>query len=325
MTQYTNNTGIPLALAVMFVTDNYDHSEELNTISVTSLLDSVRQIILSKRSLGNGTSDVQDYIASAFGTSLHSSLEAAWLNPYKALEKLGYPKFIVDNFVVNPEYHKLFNKQDNHIPIYVEQRSIKQIAGWNVSGKFDLVIDGRLNDLKNRKVWAYLNSSNDKKDILQASIYRWLNQDKVTEEDFSILWLFTDWNSLEALKNPLYPKQRWLEQKFKLMSIPETEAYLFNKLGLINQYINSPESELPLCSDEDLWKDTSVWKYYTKPENKTAANGGVYTSSQEAYIRLSREGKGIVKEFPGKVKRCLYCNATNVCSQYKELVNQGLI
>ena len=324
MTQYTNNTGIPLALAILFVTDLYDHSNEPNTISVTTLLDSVRQIVLGMRATGQGTADVSDMVASCYGTALHSALEQAWLDPYDALESLGYPEKIWKQFVINPnlldivmwkEYNKSF------IPIYVEQRSIKQIAGWSVSGKFDLIIDGRLNDLKNRKVWAYLNSSNDKKDILQASIYRWLNQDKVTEEDFSILWLFTDWNSLEALKNPQYPKQRWLEQKFKLLSIQETEQYLINKLGLINQYINSPESELPLCNDEDLWMGKSIFKYYkSSGQSRSTKN---FNNAFDAHKETSKGG--YVQEVKGKAIKCGYCSASSVCSQYKDLVNQGLI
>ena len=96
MTQYTNNTGIPLALCVLFVNDLYDHSSEPNIISVTTLLDSVRQIILGMRATGEGTKDVSDMVASCYGTALHSALEQAWLNPYKALEELGYPKAIVE-------------------------------------------------------------------------------------------------------------------------------------------------------------------------------------------------------------------------------------
>ena len=320
MTKYTNNTGIPLALAVLFVNDLYDHSSETNTISVTTLLDSVRQIILGMRATGEGTADVSDMVASCYGTALHIALEQAWLDPYKALEELGYPKSVVNKFIVNPK-DDYDLKALNNIPVYIEQRSIKQIAGWNVSGKFDLVIDGRLNDLKNRKVWAYLKSSNDKKDILQASIYRWLNQDKITEEDFSILWLFTDWNSLEALKNPLYPKQRWLEQKFNLLSIKETEQYLNNKLGLINQYINSPESELPLCSDEDLWMGKSVFKYYKAHGQARSTKN--FDNAFDAHKETSKGGHVI--EVKGKAVRCEYCSASSVCSQHKDLVNQGLI
>lgn len=324
MTQYTNNDGIPLALAVLFVNDLYDHSDEPNTISVTTLLDSVRQIILGMRATGEGTKDVSDMVASCYGTALHSALEQAWLNPYDALESLGYPEKMWNQVVVNPsdldirvwkEYNRSF------IPIYVEQRSIKQIADWNVSGKFDLVIDGRLNDLKNRKVWAYLNSSNDKKDILQASIYRWLNQDKVTEEDFSILWLFTDFDSLQASIKKDYPKNRWLEQKFRLLSIQETEQYLINKLGLINQYINLPESELPLCSDEDLWMGKSVFKYYKAHGQARSTKN--FDNAFDAHKETSKGG--YVTEVKGKAVRCGYCSASSVCSQYKDLVTQGLI
>jgi hypothetical protein len=328
MTQYTNNEGIPLALTVLFVNDLYDHSDEPNTISVTTLLDSVRQIILGLRATGEGTKDVSNMIASAYGTAIHSALEEAWKDPKQALLSLGYPESVVKSVMVNPsELDILDRKAYGHkvLPVYQEQRITKQIAGWNVSGKFDIIIDGRLNDLKNRKVWAYLNSSNDKKDILQASIYRWLNQEKVTEEDFSILWLFTDWNNLETLKNPLYPKQRWLEQKFKLLSIRETEQYLNNKLALISKYLFSTEEDLPLCTDEELWMSKSVWKYYKNRDkmNKSTKN---FDNYQDAYMQMCRDGStGVVREVKSKATRCSYCSATSVCSQYKSLVNQGLI
>ena len=315
MTKYTNNSGIPLALCVLFVNDLYDHSDEPNTISVTTLLDSVRQIILGMRATGLGTVDVSDMLASCYGTALHSALEQAWSDPYNALLSLGYPETTARKFVINPY------KVRDEIPIYVEQRSIKQIAGWNVSGKFDLVIDGRLNDLKNRQVWAYLNSSNDKKDILQASIYRWLNQDKIKEEDFSILWLFTDWNSLEAIKNPLYPKQRWLEQKFQLLSIPETERFLINKLSLINKYIKSSEAELPLCTDEELWMGKSTFKYY-KSTNQSRSTKN-FDNASDAHKETSKGG--YVHEVKGKARRCSYCSASSVCSQYLDLLSKGLI
>lgn len=45
--QYTNTTNIPLPLAVFLATDDYDYQPD--TISVTTLLKPIKQIILGRR------------------------------------------------------------------------------------------------------------------------------------------------------------------------------------------------------------------------------------------------------------------------------------
>ena len=47
MRKYLNNSNVPLSLAVFLATDNYDH--ESDTISATTLIKPLRQIILAAR------------------------------------------------------------------------------------------------------------------------------------------------------------------------------------------------------------------------------------------------------------------------------------
>lgn len=322
--KYTNKDNIPLALAVLFCSDFYDYNRSEKTISATSLLDTTKQIILSQRLTGEGEMDVSDRIASSLGSAIHTALEQAWLNkPKQILESLGYSQEIRNKIQVNPERICAFEKEI--IPIYVEQRASKQIAGWTVTGKFDIIIDGRLNDLKNRQAYAYIFQSNAEKDILQASIYRWLNQDKVTQEDFSILWLFTDWSKKEARQNKDYPQRRWIEQKYKLKPIKEIEEYIVNKLNTIDKLLDKPESELPKCNKEELWMDDPIWKYYKDP-TKTARSTKNFSSQSEANMRLIKDGNvGLVVEHKAYAKRCSYCPCSTICEQYLDLKSQGLI
>lgn len=321
--KYTNKDNIPLVLCVLFLSDNYDYNRSEKTISATSLLDTTKQIILSQKLTGEGVEDVSDRIASSLGSAIHTALEQAWLNkPHEIMESLGYPADTGDKLIVNPKYKEGLSEC---IPVYVEQRASKQIAGWTVTGKFDIIIDGRLNDLKNRQAYAYIFQSNAEKDILQASIYRWLNQDKVTQEDFSILWLFTDWSKKEARQNKDYPQKRWMEQKYFLKPIEVIEEYIVNKLNSIDKLLDRPECELPDCTKEDLWMDDPVWKYYKDP-TKTARSTKNFTSQSEANMRLIKDGNvGLVVEYKAYAKRCGYCPCSTICEQYLDLKSKGLI
>jgi hypothetical protein len=320
--QYTNKEQIPLALCVLFLHSNYDYNRSEKTISATSLLDTTKQIILLQRLTGEGIEDVSDRIASSLGSAIHTALEQAWTsNPEKIFESLGYHKDVINNIRINPHW----DIPEGTIPVYVEQRASKQIAGWTVTGKFDIIIDGRLNDLKNRQAYAYIFQSNAEKDILQASIYRWLNQDKVTQEDFSILWLFTDWSKKEARQNRDYPQKRWMEQKYSLKPVEVIEEYIVNKLNSIDKLLDRPESELPDCTKEDLWMDDPVWKYYKDP-TKTARSTKNFTSQSEANMRLIKDGNvGLVVEYKAYAKRCGYCPCSTICEQYLDLKSKGLI
>lgn len=74
MKKLTNNKNIPLVLAVWLGDDNYAYDSRPNVISVTTLLKSTRQIILSRRLPADtaNTQDVSERIASALGQALHA-------------------------------------------------------------------------------------------------------------------------------------------------------------------------------------------------------------------------------------------------------------
>ena len=48
-TRYANVSEVPLALAVFLASDYYDYNEDQNTISATTLLKPLRQIVLPPR------------------------------------------------------------------------------------------------------------------------------------------------------------------------------------------------------------------------------------------------------------------------------------
>lgn len=312
---YTNQHKIPLPLAVFLATDHYDY--EPNTLSATSLLKPIRQIILSSR-LTKETNqiDIADLVSSRMGTAIHTAIEQAWLNPSKALKLLGYDDKLIRRIKINPE-----KVSKNDIPIYMEKRSYKQINGFTISGKFDFVADSKVHDFKSTSVYAYLNQTKTQDYALQGSIYRWLNPDIITQDKMVIHFIFTDWQKSESLRNPDYPQARVHSQHIPLLSLVETEQFIQDKLEQIIRYQDSDEKEIPLCTDKELWRKPTVWKYYKNPDSVKSTKN--FDNPSEAYARLQETGIGVVKEVKGQVSACKYCPAFALCNQKDELIQTG--
>lgn len=319
----TNNQNIPLALTVWLCKDEYDHNNDPNTISATSLIKPVRQFILNEK-LPNSEIDISSLIASRMGTAIHNSAEDSWKdldNVKKAFKLHGYPNKFINRVKVNPSKEEL---EPDTIAVYLEQRVSKQIEEFTVSGKFDMVLNGTLYDYKSTSVYTYINDSNAQKYIEQASIYRYLNPDIITEDSINIEYIFTDWSRASAYSNKNYPTSRVKEVSYPLMSLNETERFIKNKLNDIRKFRNASNSAIPLCSDSDLWIEPTKYKYY-KDSSKLVRSTKNFDDSASAYKHLSEQNTGIVLEVKGKAKACNYCNARAICTQYEQLQEEGRI
>lgn len=317
--QYSNTSNIPLSLAVFLATDDYDYQP--NTISVTTLLKPIKQIILGKRlEKEDRFTDISGLVASRMGSAIHTAIEKAWANPTKALKSLGYPNKVLDNIIINPTPEQI--KPDS-IPVYMEQRTSKSIMGYTITGKYDFIADGRVEDFKSTVVYSYLNQTKKDDYILQGSLYRWLNPDIIIKDEMRINYIFTDWNKLESIKNKNYPPNRVHTQTLPLKSIRETEQYVRNKLTQIKQYENSPESEIPACTDKELWRKPTVWKYY-KNLNKRERSTANFDNLLDATIRYNEDGAvGVIVETKGQIMACKYCPAFSICQQKDAYIESG--
>lgn len=325
MNKYSNSAGVPLSLAVFLATDSYDHNDDPYTISATTLIKPVRQIVLASRVPAHeSVIELENLLQSRMGSAIHDGIERAWLNNYRqAFTDLGYPAKVIERIVINPSAETLKGNEDWAIPIYLEQRAHKKVGKWTVSGKFDFIGDGRLEDFKTTGVFTYIHNTNDAKYTLQGSLYRWLNPALVTQDAMAIQFIFTDWSKAKAMTDAKYPQKRSQQMLLPLKPVTEMDFFVRNKLAQIEQYWDAPEELIPLCTDEDLWRSEPVFKYYKNPA-KLGRSTKNFDSKQDAYIRLSEDGNvGIVIERPGEVTSCKYCAAFSVCSQKDALVAAG--
>lgn len=305
----------------MLATDNYDMKPASNKISVTTLIKPTRQVILSQRVKGTDAEqleDISNLVNAGIGSAIHGGLEAAWQAPQQALRDLGYPERVVESVVVNPS-----ERQEDMINVFTELRTEKPFKSYVVSGCADLILDDEVHDYKTTGCYSWLNQNNYDKYRLQLSIYRWLNQDKVLGETGYIHYYLKDWSKLEASYKSNYPSTNTPSQDIPLLSIAETEQYIRTRLSELDRYWDMPESDLPRCTQEELWQGKPKFQYFgTKGAKRASKN---FDSEGDANAWMRSKGKGEVRYKPAKAKACAYCSAMGICSQAQSLRAQGLL
>lgn len=322
--RFANVSEVPLALAVFLASDYYDHSDDPTEISATTLLKPLRQIILATRvPEGDGLVNLADMMNSRMGTAIHDGIEKAWTTNYKvAMKSMGYPDRVIERIAINPKPEALVANPEL-IPIHMEQRLKRKIGKWTVTGKFDFVGEGKVQDFKSTSTFTYKKQVNAEKYTQQGSIYRWLDSKLITQDNMEIHYIFTDWKPSMAKTDPAYPPKRFHTQSFPLMSMLETENFIRRKLELIEEFWDADEDDIPLCDDSELWRSEPQFKYYKNPA-KTARSTKNFDTRAEAMIRMAEDGNvGVVKEVPGQVTACKYCPAFAACTQKDQLVAAG--
>ena len=319
--KYTNKDNVSLPLAVWLMHDDYDYDTRDNVISATALLKPIRALVLIDQHKGlDKTVDIMSLVSSRMGSAIHAIAEKAWTNRAnisKALQALQVSN-LDDKIVINPDKVK-----EGEIPIYVEQRHEKEIDDYIISGKYDLIVDGTVSDYKSTSVWSYIFDSNALKYTQQASIYKWLAPDRITDNNVHIQYIFTDWSAAQAMRDSSYPQTRVLTKEYPIWSTEQTKFFISEKIKLLKQYKDSPQEDLPECNKEELWESETKYKYYKNPAKMARATKN-FDTLNEANVRLASDGGvGTVVTVPGEVKACRYCEVSDVCKQAQNLIQQG--
>jgi hypothetical protein len=293
-----NDKKLPIELWLK--NDNYDLVEDEFTLSVTTLLKPTKEIVLAKKYHFEVQKDKEPSINIKIGTSVHDSISAA-LEPNKMKEimsNLGYEDFIIKN-----------------TKIHTEKRSERKFLNYKISGKFDVVYNGSVYDIKTTSTFSYTSKSGDDY-VKQLSLYRWLNPELITSDEGIICFIFTDWSKATALKNPDYPQNRMVFREYELLPNEQVEEFLTQKISDIERYKQTKEEDLQDCNDNELWRSQTVYAYYNneyKPESMQSTKN--FTNKQEAYEYFEYQGKGKIVIRQGKPTRCLYCSVKKHCLQ----------
>ena len=325
---YTNTSNIPLTFAIWLAADHgYDLTFNPNVLSTTEILRPMRSIILSRQLAEQKskdkvvTRDIEEKAASSLGTAVHTAVEFAWLSHYElAMANLGIPLATIESVAINPK-----NPKPKDFNVYFEKRTAKPIEGYTLSGKFDIVMNGRVHDIKTTKAYTYQKGTQNEKYRMQGSIYRWLNPELITEDIMSVDYYFTDWNPVSARKDKdkNYPPARMLEKTLPLAGLEETEHFIRNRLLEIRHYTGQDQDHLPRCTPEELWQNPAKWEYWSKATNKQCSK--LFDDRGEAEAWTTSKGVGFIQERQYEPKFCKYCDASSICKQAQGFIAAGLL
>jgi hypothetical protein len=322
----TNYNNLALPMAVWLAADDYDLADpDSQTVSATGLIRPIKMQILTRRMQQQGAEppamDIVQNFSSRMGSAFHLAVEMAWLNNLEpALEKLGYSYEVIERIKVNPA-----EVSGDDIPVYLEQRTEKELNGWLISGKYDFVLDGEVQDIKSTKVGLYMKSNKEHDFVLQGSIYRWLNPEIITKPTMTVNYIFTDWYPMRALSDSSYPGAPLLSKQIPLLSLGETREYIESRLEQLEALADADQEEMPRCTPRELWQDPSEYKYYSQPPELASRASKNFREDAGAAYEHQRKKGGFVVEVPSTPKRCNYCAASAMCQQAAEYRAQGLL
>lgn len=283
----TNKFGLPESLVKACDTGKHNKPGE---VSATTLLQGVKQIILTDRHWEELEDDVSDRVWALFGTAVHKLLEEA-----------------------NPT-------------AFTEESFSSKVGGKTVTGRVDLydMANKTLTDYKTANVWKVI--FGDYEDWRrQGLIYAWLMRNEgLTVDRCRFVAMLRDWSAGEALRKPDYPKSQVATFEFDVTeeSLAEIERFIKEKVASLEAAESAGDDELEPCSPEERWDRPSTYAVM-KEGRKTAVR--VFEDKTEAEKMAAESGKGFsVLERKGKSVRCeSYCPCREFCSYWKSLQEEA--
>lgn len=268
-----------------------DHTLQPNEYRVTSLLNGIREILLTRRHDHEIEVDVSEMIWAIFGRAVHSIFERQ----------------------ASPDYFK-------------EERLYCEFGDYTLSGQFDEYhIDGmELNDFKVSSIYKVkLGEFDDwrKQQLIYAYL---LMRHSIPVCRGKVTALLRDWTPYKARQDKdCPPLQVYIKEfAFNEQDIHDIEAFIEITFAEIDRWKNEPDDSLPVCTPEQRWYRDE--KYAVMKEgNKRASR--LCESEQDAEKWIEENGKKgnkyRVDLRPGDNIKCMdYCKARQFCSFYHENV-----
>jgi hypothetical protein len=347
-------------------TVEYSGEGEERFCSATQIINPVRIFWLTKRHKDEIVEDISEMLWRLLGSLLHLAMENANENCAVTTIKNRVKEFF-DNIRDGMEFEEdtimqefmSFLTKDINIFLtaldykknrFIVEKRFKHVtkSGLVISGGVDL-IDKENNEILDWKLtsvftWIYRNRSGSRIEdyTKQLNIYRFLcekvgiNIDKLT-----INMMFRDFSKSKAKYEKDYPNQ--IEPiNLDVWGLDTTEAFIEERVAEFEQYKDTPDDELPICTPEERWQSQTTWAV-RKLKNKTASKVLFsYSKAKEWLVQECNEqafkktkmnsGDAFDKEYAklfneftieqrvGESVRCeSYCSCKDFCSFYKSL------
>lgn len=222
------NDGLPTMIYAYLSKDLYDHEGAKDTLTATTFLKPVQEVILTRRYWDKIEVPASERFWSLLGSGVHAVLET--------VEQEGAEQ---------------------------EERLYAEIEGQKISGKFDVIYGNTIHDYKVTSAFTILYGSKKQDWIDQLSIYRFLyfvNKDKLLANEGKIIAILRDWQQKLSEEHPEYPKTPILEVTLPLKSVTETRQWLTECVVAVRMASNLNDHELPHCTPKERWFNAKTKK-----------------------------------------------------------------
>lgn len=304
---YTNKRNLPITMAVWLANETYD--KDPSFLSGSQFAQSDRQIVLGQRV--NEVVDLSVLVAARLGHAINDSIDYAWKRAdlKQRIEAAGFnPLF---GYEINPVI-----PTPNTVPVYIQQRYNEEINGRIVSGAPDIILGGRLIDYKSTTVFGY-EKKEDLDYMWQLTTYRYLARDKISDDTATIQFILKDWSAMRAARDMDYPQTPCPTLLVRVGTAEECLERIKARVDKLKALMSVDQSELPLCTDDELWLDPPRFAFYKDAfaDGKGRATRVFDTYAEAAAHMASKAGVGKIITRKGEPKACNYCPAAPICDQ----------
>jgi hypothetical protein len=281
---FTNKLNLPAGFVKAVSTEKHNAD---GSLSATTLIQGVKQIILMDRYWDLLEEDVSDRVWAIWGSAVHSLMESEGENDF------------------------------------CEQVMSYNVGDVTVTGKIDCynMSEGIIDDYKTASVTKV--KFGDFTDwYLQGMIYAWL----LVKNNFPVklcrfISLLKDHSKTDAMRDYQYPQNPVYVYKFPVTNkdLFKIGIYIKNKVEDHQRCINLLDKEIPPCSPEERWERPPVYAV-KKPGLKRAVR--LFDRREDATLLAQTKGENHYVEYrQGESVKCRsYCLCNRFCNFYQESV-----
>lgn len=354
--RYSNRFGLPkisararIAVSERYSMGSYPKTGRKADSSITKLLTPPRIVQLLKKHESEIVTDVSDMWFTFRGSLAHLMLELASdrIPAERLIESLRAVFMVLgtgESFDDVESLREALKAAREQIAEYdasrvsgevKELRLYASLNGWLISGQIDMIED-RICDLKWSNVQRFKDGVPPDYDW-QLQGYFWLcweNRDLLKSDyqiDFEKIQglalhaIYADWSPTASLRQAEYPQRE--EEVFPIVPKPidEIKGYFWERIEAHKQ----ARVRLPLCTDEERWKDPPKWAVVKKTQERAYRLAGSAAEAESIRQSLSKPDAYEVEYRAAIPTRCKgvgtrkYCPVRDFCDQFQQEEKQG--
>jgi hypothetical protein len=288
----TNKLGLPASIVAAVLNDPYTNGGA--SISVTKLLSPAYQYQLLTKHAAELEEDVADRIWSLMGQVGHGILERM---PIDAATSVAEQRIFMPATYIGLD-----------------------MPDFTISGAFDLLEAGCINDFKFTTVWSRDGKIEWEQQLNMLRLlcqyhYEQTGDRRFIADRLRIIAIYRDWQKAKAKVTKDYPQTQVESLEIPVWPLEVTREYMRKRVLL------HTSSEPPVCTDDERWMRPPVFALM-KAGRKSAVK--LYDNKAEADAAAAAAGKGhTVIARPVEYPRCeSYCTAAKFCPHWQAQLNE---